>query len=1211
MESGDAMVYYIKSEETSLGSAGIAGFINPYVNGSHVYYMPYNAETDEDNGREIPAGWLFDSFYYSEMHGNEKNEKFLIDNLGGQRTVAGPTFTDADGNRITYAIPDFTAVGYNGLAIFAYTADVDGSNDSDEDKELYLQVYDFRSHELKYRIRITDDDVSDTLPQFFRSRVNAADGMSTDAENTHTKLFWYRDGKNVVYIDVTALLRDGINADGTLKTEADDPANEFTYTDDDGTTHYRYTEPRVVYVPAADSNASAQAADFRAIEDSEGNLYVLWTENTTDEEGSAAREIFGTGLVGYETAVIDEEGNAGTARASSGWSKPCRITRDGWDNDEIAVAMSGENLMVVHNRFHEGLVEVEGDYNGQVDFMPIQITDIALVADVLEPCGSVETGNIALYRLETVTATDESGNEIEAEQRTPVTLPVGGETISVEVEVANNGMNPAEGYKLSLYADETPIGDVEVFDTLLPNGSATHTFDYELPSGVDGLTFKAVVQEMRDASGPVYYNDRHIFTAEPLEARAAYEITGTETYQTPDGFHVKLAVTNTGNAASSADDTLTVKTRGPANLEDKYTEPLYKGQISLSVGETAEFDLPVNITPEMMEEYGFVTALITVQKEVMAQNAEGTGYPATRFLSNLEYADFDLVVPMNMTLGDVTVEVDSEADIAFSMDLGDQFRSGGTVTYAVDDLTVAQIRNGKVFGVNGGETILYATHTATSATVSSAVTVTGERKVPDLETTLTVDDTDTAVTSASDDVSKSLTLTVGDTGSIEAHSPRPGTITYASSDPGVVTVDENGRLTAVGAGTAVITVTLTEEETGKTYTASYNITVNDEEKTPDLETAIIVDGTDTSVEGTSDGGTTSLSLIVGDTGRITASSVHEGTVTYASSNPAVVTVDENGRLTAVGAGTAVITVTLTEEGTGRIYTVTYTVKVSGTSEPGHPYAPYDPVDPVVPFIPVIPPVTEPVKPETPNDGTSGEKTQPDEPHPAACDRGDACPLGAFADLDKTSWYHDGVEWALINGVMNGVGEGLFDPDGRTNRAMIVTMLHRMEGAPVVNYAMDFTDVEDDMWYTEAIRWAAANEIVTGYGDGRFGPTDPLTREQLATILYRCAKAKGLGFTGLWAFPLTFDDASEVSDWAYEAVCWMVIQGVIQGTGNNKLSPKGMASRAQGATMLMRYNAAEQELLRQTMEAEQFSRQTAVSTLSYEKGKARNSTNEMN
>ena len=82
-----------------------------------------------------------------------------------------------------------------------------------------------------------------------------------------------------------------------------------------------YTEPRVVCVPAADSNASAQAADFRAIEDSEGNLYVLWTENASDEEGSAAREIFGTGLVGYETAVIDEDGNAGTARASSGWSK--------------------------------------------------------------------------------------------------------------------------------------------------------------------------------------------------------------------------------------------------------------------------------------------------------------------------------------------------------------------------------------------------------------------------------------------------------------------------------------------------------------------------------------------------------------------------------------------------------------------------------------------------------------------------------------------------------------------------------------------------------------------------------------------------------------------------------------------------------------------------------------------------------------------------
>lgn len=182
-------------------------------------------------------------------------------------------------------------------------------------------------------------------------------------------------------------------------------------------------------------------------------------------------------------------------------------------------------------------------------------------------------------------------------------------------------------------------------------------------------------------------------------------------------------------------------------------------------------------------------------------------------------------------------------------------------------------------------------------------------------------------------------------------------------------------------------------------------------------------------------------------------------------------------------------------------------------------------------------------------------------------------MAAYADLDRESWYHDGVHWALENKVMNGYSEEKFAPDDTTSRAMIVTMLHRMEGAPAVAYDMTFTDVEDGQWYTEAIRWAAANGIVAGYSEETFDPTGTLTREQLATILYRYVRTKGQGFTGLWAFPLTYDDASDVSDWAKEALCWMTMQGVIQGTGSNKLSPQGSATRAQVATMLMRYETA--------------------------------------
>ena len=197
----------------------------------------------------------------------------------------------------------------------------------------------------------------------------------------------------------------------------------------------------------------------------------------------------------------------------------------------------------------------------------------------------------------------------------------------------------------------------------------------------------------------------------------------------------------------------------------------------------------------------------------------------------------------------------------------------------------------------------------------------------------------------------------------------------------------------------------------------------------------------------------------------------------------------------------------------------------------------------------------------------GEPYTPDQ----VCPRDDTCPMTPFTDTDRNAWYHDGVHWALEKSVMNGTGENTFEPMTPTTRAMLVTMLWRMEGSPGVNYQMSFKDVADGKWYTEAIRWAAAEGIVTGYNKETFGIKDPVTREQLATILYRSVQAKGSGFTGGWAFPLDFDDADQISDWADEAMHWMVMTGVINGVSDKELSPKTDASRAQVATMLMRFD----------------------------------------
>ena len=191
-----------------------------------------------------------------------------------------------------------------------------------------------------------------------------------------------------------------------------------------------------------------------------------------------------------------------------------------------------------------------------------------------------------------------------------------------------------------------------------------------------------------------------------------------------------------------------------------------------------------------------------------------------------------------------------------------------------------------------------------------------------------------------------------------------------------------------------------------------------------------------------------------------------------------------------------------------------------------------------------------------------EISAPDSPGGDVSDR--------FTDVSRTAWYHDAVQWAVDQGLMNGVSDTLFAPNGTATRAMVVTMLWRLAGEPVVDYLMPYADVSQDAWYAEAIRWAASAGAVNGVSETAFSPNAPVTREQLAAILYRYAQARGQGFTGSWMFLLDYPDADQVSDWADEAMHWMVMHGVITGMGDGTLAPKAEATRAQIAAMFMRF-----------------------------------------
>ena len=200
---------------------------------------------------------------------------------------------------------------------------------------------------------------------------------------------------------------------------------------------------------------------------------------------------------------------------------------------------------------------------------------------------------------------------------------------------------------------------------------------------------------------------------------------------------------------------------------------------------------------------------------------------------------------------------------------------------------------------------------------------------------------------------------------------------------------------------------------------------------------------------------------------------------------------------------------------------------------------------------------------------------------AACPQDSTCPIAAFTDADAAAWYHDGVHWALENGVMNGYdnpsGAGkVFAANGDTTRAMVAQILWNLEGKPVYVGASEYNDVDNEAWYGAAVRWASAEGIVNGYdnpnGSGMlFNPEAAVTREQLATMLYRYAQYKKRDVSvGEDTNILSYEDALSVSEWAISAMQWACGAGIINGIDGN-LAPADHASRAQVATILMRYS----------------------------------------
>lgn len=196
----------------------------------------------------------------------------------------------------------------------------------------------------------------------------------------------------------------------------------------------------------------------------------------------------------------------------------------------------------------------------------------------------------------------------------------------------------------------------------------------------------------------------------------------------------------------------------------------------------------------------------------------------------------------------------------------------------------------------------------------------------------------------------------------------------------------------------------------------------------------------------------------------------------------------------------------------------------------------------------------------------GFKTTADQP----CDGGKDCPSAPFTDVDTAKWYHLSIDYVLTHKMMNGVSSRAFAPNANLTRGMLVQILYNLEGKPK-GTAANFSDVQADAWYAEAVGWAASSKVVTGYADGTFRPNAAVTREQAAAILYRYAQSKGIDVSvGENTNILSYVDVQQASEYAIPALQWAVGAGVLNGKNGGRLAPTGTATRAEIAAIMQRW-----------------------------------------
>lgn len=539
-QTGDMAVYYIKSSEGS----SFMETANSFSNDCIITYMLYDAEM----GR-----WLTDYYYPEEVSDPEVAEE-LISQWGGQRFLPSPIDELGMSDPL---ITDFTAIGYNGLAVFGYTIDKDNDSATNEDRDLFIQVYDFTTHKNHFPIRITNDadeyssEIADSMPQFVRA----------GGENGSTYLYWFRGDNKLSYINVSRMAHEGLNEDGTVS-------------DTD------LIAPRDVYIKLTpkmkqgSNDAYATMSYYKVCVDKDDNIYVIWVD--LDRETNK-QEIFAT-------AVITDPETGETSYADA-----YQLTHSGKHNDEPAFLVDEEgNMIVVSTRYNATRT------NDPVE--PLEITDLELVATTFAPYGELYAESVSI---------DNS-------------TPNNGDTVKVSAKLYNRGLTVAKGYtvKLCEMKGEEVIKELDTIQSeehVNAGEYAEFNYDWVVSDNIDGVSLGITVTEG-------YMSNSATAQTETLKVTPNISLSGVGITQKNDGFYLHAVATNNGNVSTGDNNSINVvyyPEKAAAKLLGIVDESFAKKPIgNIAPNESKTLDVKIeNVNGETFNAYGYLPCLVAVTND--------------------------------------------------------------------------------------------------------------------------------------------------------------------------------------------------------------------------------------------------------------------------------------------------------------------------------------------------------------------------------------------------------------------------------------------------------------------------------------------------------------------------------------------------------------------------------------------------------------------